>query len=125
MPEVTCSGEPDAGNPHVRFYEGRGTSVPSYSTGSEPIAAGRASELQAQLEVDLARRYRSECGCHAGGDASHRNRGTDVRRRQCEVRMIQNVNRVHPELQAHSLVDREIFGDREIHIRNSVSAQDG
>ena len=39
--------------------------------------------------------------------------------------MIQNVNGVHPELQAHSLVDREILGDREIHIRNSVSAQDG
>src|SRR6266849_2769119 len=34
MPEVTCSGEPDTGNPHVRFDEGRGTSVPSYSTGS-------------------------------------------------------------------------------------------
>jgi hypothetical protein len=34
MPEATCSGEPDAGNPHVRFDEGRGTSVPSYSTGS-------------------------------------------------------------------------------------------
>src|ERR1035438_10261834 len=28
------SGEPDAGNLHVRFDEGRGTSVPSYSTGS-------------------------------------------------------------------------------------------
>ena len=24
MPEATCSGEPDAGNPHVRFDEGRG-----------------------------------------------------------------------------------------------------
>jgi hypothetical protein len=35
MPEATSSGEPDAGNPHVRFDEGRGTSVPSYSTGSE------------------------------------------------------------------------------------------
>ena len=39
MPEATCSGEPDAGNPHVRFDEGRGTSVPSYSTGS--VAAGK------------------------------------------------------------------------------------
>jgi hypothetical protein len=36
MPEATSSGEPDAGNPHVRFDEGRGTGlVPSYSTGSE------------------------------------------------------------------------------------------
>ena len=34
MPEATSSGEPDAGNPHVRFDEGRGTKVPSYSTGS-------------------------------------------------------------------------------------------
>jgi hypothetical protein len=34
MPEATSSGEPDAGNLHVRFDEGRGTSVPSYSTGS-------------------------------------------------------------------------------------------
>ena len=25
MPEATYSGEPDAGNPHVRFDEGRGT----------------------------------------------------------------------------------------------------
>jgi hypothetical protein len=32
MPEATSSGEPDAGNPHVRFDEGRGTIVPSYST---------------------------------------------------------------------------------------------
>jgi len=37
MPEATCSGEPDAGNPHVRFDEGRGTSVPSYSTGSDTL----------------------------------------------------------------------------------------
>ncbi len=28
------SGEPDAGNLHVRFDEGRGTLVPSYSAGS-------------------------------------------------------------------------------------------
>jgi hypothetical protein len=36
MPEATSSGEPDAGNLHVRFDEGRGTlKVPSYSTGSE------------------------------------------------------------------------------------------
>jgi len=36
MPKVTSSGEPDAGNPHVRFDEGRGTRlVPSYSTGSD------------------------------------------------------------------------------------------
>ena len=34
MPEATSSGEPDAGNPHVRFDEGRGSSDPSYSTGS-------------------------------------------------------------------------------------------
>jgi hypothetical protein len=34
MPEATSSGKPDAGNLHVRFDEGRGTSVPSYSTGS-------------------------------------------------------------------------------------------
>lgn len=34
MPAASTSGAPDAGNPHVRFDEGRGTSVPSYSTGS-------------------------------------------------------------------------------------------
>ncbi|HME06193.1 MAG TPA: hypothetical protein VKG25_04050, partial [Bryobacteraceae bacterium] len=36
--EATSSGEPDAGNLHVRFDEGRGTAkVPSYSTGSESV----------------------------------------------------------------------------------------
>src|SRR5450756_3106649 len=35
MPAATSSGEPDAGNPHVRFDEGRGDiESPSYSTGS-------------------------------------------------------------------------------------------
>jgi hypothetical protein len=33
MPAATSSGEPDAGNPHVRFDEGRGDiESPSYST---------------------------------------------------------------------------------------------
>jgi hypothetical protein len=36
MPAATSSGEPDAGNPHVRFDEGRGdVESPSYSTGSD------------------------------------------------------------------------------------------
>ena len=36
MPAATSSGEPDAGNPHVRFDEGRGDiESPSYSTGSD------------------------------------------------------------------------------------------
>jgi len=39
MPEATSSGEPDAGNLHVRFVEGRGTSVPSYSTRSVSISS--------------------------------------------------------------------------------------
>ena len=34
MPEATCFGEPDAGNPHVRFNEGRDElNPPSYSIG--------------------------------------------------------------------------------------------
>ena len=36
------SGEPDVGNLHLRFDEGRGTfSVPSYSTFGEGMASGR------------------------------------------------------------------------------------
>ena len=38
MPAATSSGEPDAGNPHVRFDEGRGDiESPSYSTGSDGL----------------------------------------------------------------------------------------
>ena len=43
MPEVTSSGEPDAGNPHVRFEEGRSASASSYSTGSVSPALGSSA----------------------------------------------------------------------------------
>jgi hypothetical protein len=44
MPKATSFGEPDAGNPHVRFDEGRGTVlVPSYSTGS--VLVGRRLKI--------------------------------------------------------------------------------
>jgi hypothetical protein len=39
MPETRSSGEPDVGNLHLRFDEGRGVlAAPSYSTGSEKAA---------------------------------------------------------------------------------------
>src|SRR5450759_1735337 len=61
MPAATSSGEPDAGNPHVRFDEGRGDiESPSYSTGSvthaesarpEPSPDRKTSELIRQEET--------------------------------------------------------------------------
>jgi hypothetical protein len=55
MPEATSSGEPDAGNLHVRFDEGRGTSVPSYSTGSvlAVISGTRAPESASAFSEEL------------------------------------------------------------------------
>jgi hypothetical protein len=53
MPEATCSGEPDAGNPHVRFDEGRGTSVPSYSTGSVALGASLRKAYEGITELPL------------------------------------------------------------------------
>src|ERR1043165_5894124 len=48
------SGEPDAGNLHLRFDEGRGTfPVPSYSTG--PVTADRKSTRLNSSHVALSR----------------------------------------------------------------------
>jgi len=49
MPAATSSGEPDAGNPHVRFDEGRGDiESPSYSTGSDKVSQIGASRPESE-----------------------------------------------------------------------------
>jgi hypothetical protein len=61
MPEATSSGEPDAGNPHVRFDEGRGAAkVPSYSTGSVDSARYRAATVSQGVPVGLRPTHRDE-----------------------------------------------------------------
>ena len=54
------SGEPDVGNLHLRFDEGRGTcSVPSYSTGSDRMVAPRAALGTSIGQVRLHRKTAS------------------------------------------------------------------
>ena len=66
MPEVTSSGEPDAGNPHVRFEEGRSASASSYSTGSVTICKHGCSFRDSARDPDSRRlEVRESGGCIA------------------------------------------------------------
>ena len=59
MPEATSLVEPEAGIPHVRFDEGRGTSVPSYSTGSVGALTGIARIKPSERGIGCPNPYNS------------------------------------------------------------------
>src|SRR5258706_249963 len=79
------------------------------------------SEYQLQSELDLPRR---------GGGGRDRSRGRTVAAsgecddaRRPEIRTIQNVEKLRPELQIHTLFDRNIFEQRGIYREQPWAAQ--
>src|SRR5258708_4567263 len=85
---------------------------------------GKSSELETQLEVDLARSNRSE-GCRRGrGNSSDCTGRTDIGSRKREVRMIKYVGEVGTELNAEAFPNREILGNRQVGVGDVRSADD-
>ncbi|WP_293645828.1 hypothetical protein, partial [Thiolapillus sp.] len=51
---VTCSEEPDAGNPHVRFCEGESQQWPIYSTNSFAFSCIDNPQFEMQIPYRIA-----------------------------------------------------------------------